>query len=1005
MRIALNEPKNFQAIMLSSTFTDLKEHRQKVIEAINKFDYRANVMEYSGPRADANVIQSSLKMVSEAAAYIGVISRKYGQNPFDAKLNPEKLSITELEFNEAMRLDRPILLFIMGEKHPLTEANIEFDPDKRKKLEAFRERAKRMKDGSEVERVYEVFESLQQFSEAAAIAVGHLIQHLKPDGGDVSGDATGTLERDGILPHPPALVALPRYLGSHSFVGRASELEKLTDWCSAADPNPMLLFEAMGGSGKSMLTWEWITRHSPAARADWAGRFWYSFYEKGAVMADFCRHALAYMTMKPAEEFVKLRMSALSDRLLDELDKRPWLVVLDGLERVLVAYHRHDAAQLRDDEVDAATDQIGKRDPCAAIRPEDDDLMRRLAAVTRSKILVSSRLTPLALVNRSGMPVPGVRREILPGLRPPDAEAMIRACGITGRSEAIQAYLQSNCDCHPLVTGALAGLINDYLLDRGNFDRWANDPHCGGALNLAELDLMQRRTHILLAAINALEPESRKLLQMLALLQGGADFNTLKILNSKLLGGDEKLGSTIRDLEKRGLLQYDHSEKRYDLHPVVRGVAAGGMGRDETQELGQKVVDFFTNQPHGPWETADTLDDVASGLQVVRVLLRMRRYDEALRNYQNKLSQALYINLEAQAEMQALLASFFPDGWNCDPVSFEGGDQSYLLNDAALALRDTYPDQARKLLERKLAWDLQENDALSLSVGLFNLTLIFWDDNKLADVARSRWLSLDLAETIGNDEAIFASKLSLFRISVACGDRKASDRLWRELDGMGRNWTRGSYRSGDAEEWRAADLFYSGRLTEEVLRQAETLAKAGRNRSVIYSLYNLRGKWHMTRDESAQAMESFAECVRMSHEDGFDDKESKALLVLAHLRVDENFDARSEAERLSVTDRGAFTVAELWHALGERDRAVEYAQRAHQWAVADGEPHVHRYYLDRARALLIELGVALPEVPRYDPSKEAPYPWEKEVRAFIEKLKAEKKEATVPSADSQSKGS
>jgi|GEM_PF-6709803 hypothetical protein len=127
----------------------------------------------------------------------------------------------------------------------------------------------------------------------------------------------------------------------------------------------MLLFEAMGGSGKSMPTWEWLTRHATAARGDWAGRFWYSFYEKGAVMAGFCRQALAYMTMQPAVEFAQLRGPALADRLVAELEQRPWLLVLDGLERILVAHHRLDAAQLRDEEADTATDQIGQRDPGA----------------------------------------------------------------------------------------------------------------------------------------------------------------------------------------------------------------------------------------------------------------------------------------------------------------------------------------------------------------------------------------------------------------------------------------------------------------------------------------------------------------------------------------------------------------------------------------------------------------------------------------------------------------
>jgi hypothetical protein len=98
--------------MLSSTFTDLKEHRRKAIEAIDKLGYVSKVMERSGARAGVDVIESSLNMVRDSAAYVGVISFKYGQTPIDPERNPDQLSITELEFNEAMRLDRPIVLFI-----------------------------------------------------------------------------------------------------------------------------------------------------------------------------------------------------------------------------------------------------------------------------------------------------------------------------------------------------------------------------------------------------------------------------------------------------------------------------------------------------------------------------------------------------------------------------------------------------------------------------------------------------------------------------------------------------------------------------------------------------------------------------------------------------------------------------------------------------------------------------------------------------------------------------
>ena len=197
-----------------------------------------------------------------SAGYIGVISRKYGQTPLNSLRNPDRLSITELEFNEAMRLNRPVLLFIMGERHAGLESDIELDPDKRAKLHAFRNGAKRMREGSEVNRVYEEFESPEQFARAAAIAVGRLAPHLAPESESQPNDKTRSAEEDTPLQRPPELVAFPRYLGSHRFVGRASELQTLTDWCGAADPNPMLLFEAIGGSGKSMLTWEWITNHA-----------------------------------------------------------------------------------------------------------------------------------------------------------------------------------------------------------------------------------------------------------------------------------------------------------------------------------------------------------------------------------------------------------------------------------------------------------------------------------------------------------------------------------------------------------------------------------------------------------------------------------------------------------------------------------------------------------------------------------------------------------------------
>ena len=128
------------------------------------------------------------------------------------------------------------------------------------------------------------------------------------------------------------------------------------------------------------------------------------------------------------------------------------------------------------------------------------------------------------------------------------------------------------------------------------------------------------------------------------------------------------LQETVRDLETRGLLQYDATDKRYDLHPVVRGVTFGRMAYDEKQTLGQRVVDYFSLQPHRPYEQAEALQDLAVGLQLVRGLLQLGRCDDAVDTLKGSLGRALLYNLNASSEVLSLLSPLFPGGFGNTPV-------------------------------------------------------------------------------------------------------------------------------------------------------------------------------------------------------------------------------------------------------------------------------------------------------------------------------------------------
>ena len=119
-------PKKYIGIMVSSTFSDMIEHRRILLEMLPKYDFHPIAMENDTAKIYEDVIESSLNMVRDSAVYIGIITYKYGKIYKDVR-NPDELSLTELEFDEAIRLGRPILLFYMGDEHPITIKDIETD--------------------------------------------------------------------------------------------------------------------------------------------------------------------------------------------------------------------------------------------------------------------------------------------------------------------------------------------------------------------------------------------------------------------------------------------------------------------------------------------------------------------------------------------------------------------------------------------------------------------------------------------------------------------------------------------------------------------------------------------------------------------------------------------------------------------------------------------------------------------------------------------------------------
>ncbi|MCB0636040.1 MAG: hypothetical protein KDC54_05460, partial [Lewinella sp.] len=617
--------------------------------------------------------------------------------------------------------------------------------------------------------------------------------------------------------------------------------------------------------------------------------------------------------------------------------------------------------------------------------------------------------------------IPGAKRITLPGLRPPDAEALLRSCGVEGKSDAIQSYLTANCDNHPLVIGILGGLIANYLPARGDFDAWSAAPDGGAALDLASLDLTQRRNHILEAAIQKLPDASRHLLSTLALLTDSVNYETLKAFNPHLPPEPEevekptppekesihrvdrkwmlweqmsdeqkaeaqkeyeaalarwqdyenavqarsasaefraapgKLTETVKDLEQRGLLQWDCRTRKYDLHPVVRGVASGAMAAADRERHGQRVVDHFTAQPHRPYDDAETLEDVRSGLHIVRTLLKLGHYQQAADAYRGALAEALFFNLNSYAETLSLLKPFFPNGWGELPKEVAARDSAYLRGDAAIAL--DYCGEAAAALAAYgavLRANLEAEDWSNTAVQIRNISLTLADQNRLAPAFRTYSLALEVATLSEDEEGVFRSHLNLFAGQSRLGQWAGAAATWSLLDPMGRAWSRAAYRPGMAEQHYAEFHFWQGSMQEAHLTEAERLAAQGKDRSIIRDLHRLRGDWRLTQGEWAMAAASYQEAVRLARDTrSVIDASSETGLALAKHHLGQLANAREEAERLAqLRDPAHRLLAQLWLALGDPAQAKHHALAAYTWAWADGEPYVRRYELTQTTELL-----------------------------------------------------
>ncbi len=973
--------------MISSTALDLPEHRRQVIDACLRQSILPIAMEHL-PARDASALQVSLNMMDEADVFIGVYGWRYGWVPDGAAS-----SITELEFDRAVELKRAgkmkeILVFLMHAEHDVKQRDVEADAGAQKRLKKFKKRAS-------TGRICREFRNPDDLRGLVVEALADFRRRL----------AAAKAEPEVPQFHiPPFIPDLPRPYIAHPYllletervVGRQHELELLTRWVREIDhgnQKPILSVIALGGMGKSALTWKWFEEVAPNEVRDFTGRMWWSFYESNAHWENFVVHALAYMAELSESEARKLAPSEREERLLRLLDTHRFLIVFDGLERILLAYSRMDAAHLCDDNLDSDTanalastsglpehvreSYIEKHRlrRCADLRA--GAFLRKLARVRCSKILISSRLYPAELQTQSAQLRPGCDALFLEGMTDNDALALWReflASDEGGTADELLPLFGAIGN-YPLLLRALAGEVARYRRAPGDFRRWRKDH---SDFDPVSLPLNNAKTHVLSYALSGLNEPQQRVLHMLAAFRMPTPWETLRDISVgewRSCRTDRDLDDALTNLEDRGLVSWDRAANRYDLHPIVRAVVWAALNPAARQDVHGTLHAYFNAIPTQSYETIQTLDELTPAIELFYMLTDSGHFEGAYRVFVDRIESVLLKRLSAGRRLIELLERFFPNGIKSgaafkSQVSPFKSDlyESALVNCLALAYDITgEPAKAAVMFGRAIALDEYNKRDRDLSVHRCNLALALWPSGHLRDAyrvirraLRDVWL-----------QSSYKTRTYAI-ISSARGEYvEASAFLLKELSRCGDPRQQGTISAHLAQTY-----LWSGNYPDALAysQSAWTLAHVERRERDLVRSARVCGLAALLNGDLASAADRLHEAVVRAREINFVQEELPALIGLAELnRQCKNYDASRELleDVWSGAERGPYP---LWHSdarnvlvqierdVNDRRQAIESALHAYRLAWCDGPPFCYEHGLAIARRHLRELNVAEPSI-------------------------------------------
>ncbi|TKJ40686.1 hypothetical protein CEE37_06905 [candidate division LCP-89 bacterium B3_LCP] len=769
---------------------------------------------------------------------------------------------------------------------------------------------------------------------------------------------------------------VPSYPLQKNFTGRFAERQMLTDWF-ANDEQPVMVMEAIGGMGKSALTWVWANadllglplaglakgtgEHAAPHQLPEADRpqgvFWFSFYEREAHCQAFLVKALQYVSGGLNVLPPNASVHDLVETLIALLQERRILLVLDGFERELRAYRSLNAAYQGDEYKE--NEEETQRD---CTNPHAAQFLSRVVSTPmQGRILMTSRLFPKALEGQAGQPLAGCRHENLTEMHSEDGVTFFQLQGVKGTRAEIQEACQPYGN-HPLALRLLAGLIvknrktpRDVQVAKKYFPL---------------PKLVAKEHHVLMVAYKSLEKKHKQLLSRFAAFRSPMDYKALTTFDPYKDEG--KFNQALTELEERGLLLHQDDPDSYDLHPIVRQYAYERLG--DKEGVHAQLRDYFSAVPKP--EKVETIDDLTPTIELYHHTVRAARYDEAINLLQNRLvPNPLHFQLGEYQTIIELLRALFPDGEDNPPRLKSEGDQAWTLNGLANSYGNSgQPHKAVSICE--LAKEIYEknDEKNNLAVVLVNLTNNQILLGRLSDAEYNLKRSIELCQHIEDEFKETIGREELGRLLAFKGEYEESA---SEL-----NISTKYCKKTNDNQGLCLDESYRA-LLALFMREAKSALNSAKNAYEIVCSRNnerdrIQSEWlmgwshvelavgtpsrknaHLKRAEN-HLTEALTRCRKIN----MVDHEADILLTWAkwHRAKGNNQEAFNHAqEALKIADRCEYRLQQAdihnflaqWHLdQGDKTKAHHHAQKAKDYALCDGPPHCYKSALNQAEQLL-----------------------------------------------------